>query len=113
MTIQEQITSTLKKHHTGHSKAISRKELLTIINLFGFNVSDREFRDIVKDMVCNEGSLIGTSADNGYFWVESEEDLEIAKKSILSHAYSIIERAKQLENSFKQAKSGWVQGTML
>ena len=111
-SLEEQIIKTVSKYK-GHESARTYKEFTKMINSLGYPVSERGFRDIVADLVKRKIALIGSNQSEGYFWVETEEDLQIAKASLMCYIKPIVERVNGLETLYAEQHGGAIQGAMI
>lgn len=78
--------------HRGRESAISRADLVEKINSEApliVKYHEREIRDTIKHLVTRHGERIG-SCKNGYYMIETSEELEQACKYYHSYAMSLL-----------------------
>jgi len=87
------------KNHSGQNP-IKRGKLLKELHIAGIRISDREMRATIEEMVKQDRIPIGTTTA-GYFWIESQQDLQDAIESLHKKAMSILERIKFLKQNYE------------
>jgi len=101
-TLEKIIESILRNYKRKFKIPIHRNELLALIKLeYPYKLSDRALRKTVENMVKEGGYPIGTS-EEGYFWIENNEDLEKAIRPLEKKALSILERKKKLVENWQK-----------
>lgn len=75
---------------------IKRKDLREQLNN---QLSDRALRKLIEVMI-NNGHLIGTSTQRGYFLIRSIDDYEDAMKELKSKGSTIFKRANKIHQNF-------------
>ena len=89
-----EIAYKLKNYHRGRQRAITYKELAKVLR-----INERELRNVVALLVI-KGELIGASQE-GYFWITSEEEYQIARAEIISRISKLRLRLDGLERGWE------------
>ena len=79
-----------------------KKEIIRMLNnsITGCHYGDRDFRDVVADLVVKYGVTIGSNSTRGYFLVKTEKDLSDALNDLKSREIAARTRARELFKSF-------------
>ena len=73
-TIEEKILHYLKTHCSGIGYAITADELSSI-----FGITDRELRQIKRNIVLNIDARVGSCSTKGYYYCSNDSELRIAR----------------------------------
>ena len=92
--MENQILDYIRRWHRGRQRAITYKELAKILR-----INERELRNVVALLVI-KGELIGASQE-GYFWITSEEEYQIARAEIISRISKLRLRLDGLERGWE------------
>jgi len=95
---QRQVWGWLVGHHAGKANAGPRASIIALFNTYHVtHISDREFRQIVSDLVVHWEKAICTTSDGGYYVARTPDELVHAIADLESRAVSILARAKALK----------------
>jgi len=92
--MEEQILNYIKHFHKGRQRAITYKELAKVLR-----INERELRNVIASLV-TKGEPIGASQE-GYFWITSEEEYQIARAEIISRIDKLRQRLEGLERGWE------------
>ena len=92
--MENQILDYIRRWHRGRQRAITYKELAKVLR-----INERELRNVVALLVI-KGELIGASQE-GYFWITSEEEYQIARAEIISRIDKLRQRLNGLERGWE------------
>ena len=92
--MEEQILDYIKRWHRGRQRAITYKELAKVLR-----INERELRNVIASLV-TKGEPIGASQE-GYFWITSEEEYQIARAEIISRIDKLRQRLEGLERGWE------------
>jgi hypothetical protein len=92
--MENQILDYIRRWHRGRQRAITYKELAKVLR-----INERELRNVVALLVI-KGELIGASQE-GYFWITSEEEYQIARAEIISRISKLRLRLDGLERGWE------------
>jgi hypothetical protein len=90
----------------GLDNAITSRQLARQLDL-----TTREVRQLVADLV-DDGALIGASVEGsagGYYWIETQAELEATRAILRSRAIHILDRDRHLCASWKRTRGQTVQ----
>ena len=93
--MEEQILDYIKRWHRGRQRAITYKELAKVLR-----INERELRNVIASLV-TKGEPIGASQE-GYFWITSEEEYQIARAEIISRIDKLRQRLEGLERGWEE-----------
>ena len=88
--LEIKIINELKGLHRGKDNAIHYKCLALTLN-----VNEREVRSIIADLITLQHIPIATSQE-GYWWIDSKDEYDIAHGELLSRIKKLSKRAKGL-----------------
>lgn len=89
-----EIAYKLKNYHRGKGNAITYKNLAAVLDL-----NERELRNVIASLV-TKGEPIGASQE-GYFWITSEGEYQIARAEIISRIDKLRQRLEGLEKGWE------------
>ncbi len=92
--MEEQILDYIKRWHRGRQRAITYKELAKTLQ-----INERELRNVIASLV-TKGEPIGASQE-GYFWITSKEEYQIARSEIISRIEKLRLRLDGLEKGWE------------
>jgi hypothetical protein len=98
MTIQERIIEILTGRD--HTNPMCREVLLDQLQAQGEDITDREMRMVVAEMVTRDGIPLGTNT-RGYFMVSTVEDFEAADGEMRAKQEAIQARRAALLAAFQ------------
>jgi len=79
------ILHTLRTHHQGKSRAITREDLLSYLHSLGYGLSDRDLREIYAELPI-------VSSSQGLFWPETAAELQEYRQYLKAKAIPLFER---------------------
>lgn len=107
MSIKDSISHYLQyKNHP-----IKRKELLFELRLIFPDITDRQMRKEIEEMIIKDGYCI-SSSEKGYQFIKNRQQLEDAKKYLFSKCEAIAIRKNCLERNFREIKTEEFQSTL-
>lgn len=65
----------------------------------GIPLTEREFRQVVREMVMFDGYPIGTSPERGYFVIKTQKDFDQTSAGYISKIKGIAERLNYLKDN--------------
>ena len=92
--MENQILDYIRRWHRGRQRAITYKELAKVLR-----INERELRNVIASLV-TKGEPIGASQE-GYFWITSEEEYQIARAEIISRIDKLRQRLEGLERGWE------------
>ena len=92
--MENQILDYIRRWHRGRQRAITYKELAKVLR-----INERELRNVIASLV-TKGEPIGASQE-GYFWITSEEEYQIARAEIISRISKLRLRLDGLERGWE------------
>ena len=92
--MENQILDYIRRWHRGRQRAITYKELAKVLR-----INERELRNVIASLV-TKGESIGASQE-GYFWITSEEEYQIARAEIISRISKLRLRLDGLERGWE------------
>jgi len=94
--LEIKIINKLKASHRGKDNAIHYKHLALILNL-----NERELRSIIADLITNRHLPVATSQE-GYWWIDSKDEYELAHAELISRIKKLSKRAKGLRLGYQE-----------
>ena len=79
-SLEDALLATLRKH-VGSEHAVSREQLIWLMNTSGFDVGDRQMRKALENLrsAHPEGGWICSSSEtSGYWWGQTEDEIRAA-----------------------------------
>ena len=95
--IEYKITEYLRNHCLGENNAKNAKPLARY-----FELHPRELTLIISDLVAKYNMPIGATTENGYFWLQTEDEFNHAYNSLISRGKKILQRAKGLRIGYNK-----------
>ena len=98
---QEKIWEYLNKNAVGYSNRKSSSEIRDALNLESGGPTNEHIRHLIRDMISNHGSLIGSLMfRKGYWIIVSEDELEMVISHLNSRADGVRDRAIALQENW-------------
>lgn len=99
---QNAILDYLNQNAIGYNERKSSTEIRESLNLESGGVTNEHVRDLIRDMILNQGVCIGSLMWNSGYWIiQDEEELNRVCKSLESRADSVRERANALRRNWE------------
>ncbi len=99
---QNAILDYLNQNAIGYNNRKSSTEIRESLNLESGGVTNEHVRDLIRDMILNQGVCIGSLMwDSGYWIIQDEEELNRVCESLESRADSVRERANALRRNWE------------
>lgn len=94
-TLERALLDVLRAHR-GRASAVTSESLASLLGR-----PNRDIRLAVKLLIEEQGALIGsaTSAPPGFYWIVSQEELEIVKAGLRARGLSCLTRMAKLDNT--------------
>ena len=96
--LEIKIVQRLKNRHKGKANAITYKLLA-----FNLDINERELRFIVSELVTHRQLPIASSQE-GYWWIESEDEFKLAHAELISRIKKLSKRAKSLRLGYMKSR---------
>ena len=96
-TIKEKIL-----HYLSLNEFAKRKQLLKFLYISGYEISDRELRKTVADLVNADGFCIA-STQNGWHLARTRKDIEAHKKYIKAYIKRLSRRVRNMDRNYLRA----------
>lgn len=104
---QRTIFEYLNTHALGYSNRKSSTQIREELNLESGGVTNEHVRDLIRDLILNHNACIGSLMwENGYWIIQTEEELDRVCISLENRADSIRNRAMALRNSWRTQHNG-------
>jgi hypothetical protein len=98
---QKAIFNYLNENAIGYNHRKSSTEIRESLNLESGGVTNEHVRDLIRDMILNQGICIGSLMwDSGYWIIQNQEELNRVCESLESRADSIRDRAIALKRNW-------------
>lgn len=101
--LQEAVIDYIGTHCRGFKNRIVSKDLIRALDinwLNGLSTSDKRLREAISDAVIFRRIPIGSSID-GFWWMITQEDYQIAVDYLLKKEQTIKRRRKALKKAFE------------
>lgn len=93
--MKKTIFNIIEKH-----SPIKRKNLLMRLRIVhGYNITDRQMRRTIEEMITEDGYLIA-SGEQGYYIIHNSTQLADAQKYLRAKAFPLFHRASKLHANF-------------
>ena len=93
-TLELTIIVKLKNHHRGKERAIHFKDLAR-----NLDINSRELRRVVSGLVTSGVACIGSTSHDGYFYIDSKDELLHCYREMRSRGLKDLMRARGLMRS--------------
>lgn len=102
---QIRIHDYLKQNALGYDNRRTSTDIRENCGLISGGVTNEHVRDLIRDMILNHGSYIGSIMwHDGYWIIQTEEELDMATKSLEQRANGVLRRATALKTNFLNRK---------
>ena len=104
---QKAIFEYLKTHALGYGNRKSSTQIREELNLESGGATNEHVRDLIRELILNHNACIGSLMwENGYWIIQTEEELDRVCISLENRADSIRNRAMALRNSWRTQHNG-------
>lgn len=104
---QRAIFQYLNTHACGCNNRKSSTQIREELNIASVGVTNEHIRDLIRDLILNHNACIGSLMwKNGYWIIQTEEELNSVCESLENRADSIRNRAMALRNSWRTRHNG-------
>ncbi len=98
---QQKIWNYLNQNATGYDNKKSSSEIRDALDLESGGPTNEHVRDLIRDMIFNHGSLIGSLMfKKGYWIIINEQELENVINQLNKRADGVRERANVLQKNW-------------
>jgi len=98
MNLETEIAYKLKTYHRGKANAIHYKRLAMELI-----INERIARQVVADLITDKQLPIASSQE-GYWWIDCEDDFRLAHAELISRIKKLSKRAKSLRLGYMKSK---------
>jgi hypothetical protein len=104
---QQRIDAYLSTNALGYSNRKTSTQIRVNCNLESGGPTNEHVRDLIRDMILNYGSCIGSLMwEDGYWIIQSEEELNQVTQSLENRADGVIRRAEALRRNWQNRNNG-------
>lgn len=104
---QIRINEYLNQHALGYNNRRTSTEIRENCDLESGGVTNEHVRDLIRDMILNHGSCIGSIMwQDGYWIIQTQEELEMSTRSLEQRANGVLRRAEALRENFAHQNNG-------
>lgn len=104
---QIEILDYLNTNALGFANRRSSTQIREDLNLESGGVTNEHIRDLIRDMIFNHNACIGSLMwQNGYWIIQTEDELNEVCESLENRADSIRSRATALRNNWNNQNNG-------
>jgi len=104
---QIRIQDYLTQNALGYDNRRTSTDIRENCELVSGGVTNEHVRDLIRDMILNHGSCIGSIMwHDGYWIIQTEEELEMVTKSLEQRSSGVLRRAVALRNNFLNRNNG-------
>jgi hypothetical protein len=98
---QQRIFDYLNATAQGYNNRRTSTDIRENCGLESGGVTNEHVRDLIRDMILNQGCCIGSLMwENGYWIIQNEDELSRVCDSLENRAEAILERARALRTNF-------------
>ncbi len=98
---QQEILRYLNRHAVGYDNRKSSTEIRNALNLDSGGPTNEHVRDLIRDMIFNHGSLIGSLMfRKGYWIIINEQELNRVINQLNTRAKGVRRRANALQQNW-------------
>ena len=99
---QRRIWDYLNQNAIGYENKKSSSEIRNALNLESGGLTKEHIRDLIRDMIFNHGSCIGSLMfKRGYWIINDENELNRVVRSLGVRADGVLERARALTQNWE------------
>lgn len=99
---QRDIFNYLNTNAVGYENRKTSTQIREELNLESGGVTNEHVRDLIRDLIFSHHACIGSLMwENGYWIIQTEDELDKVCESLENRANSIKERAEALRNNWK------------
>lgn len=103
---QQTIWTYLNQNAIGYQNRKSSTEIRETCHLNSGGPTNEHVRDLIRDMILYHGSCIGSVMyRDGYWIIQSEEELNKATVSLERRAEGVLRRARALRNNWQTLRN--------
>lgn len=104
---QHRIFDYLNANAIGYNNRKASTDIRENCGLQSGGVTNEHVRDLIRDMILNHGSCIGSIMwHDGYWIIQTEEELEMATRSLEQRANGVLRRAEALRANYLTRNNG-------
>ena len=104
---QRRIFDYLNANAIGYDNRKTSTDIRENCSLESGGVTNENVRDLIRDMILNHGSCIGSIMwHDGYWIIQTEEELGMATRSLEQRASGVLRRAEALRTNFLNHSNG-------
>jgi hypothetical protein len=104
---QIRIQDYLTQNGSGYDNRRTSTDIRENCGLASGGVTNEHVRDLIRDMILNHGSCIGSIMwHDGYWIIQTEEELEMVTRSLKQRASGVLWRAEALRANFLIQNNG-------
>ena len=104
---QIRISDYLNQNAIGYDNRKTSTEVRENCGLESGGATNEHVRDLIRDMILNHGSCIGSIMwHDGYWIIQTTEELEMATRSLEQRASGVLRRAEALRTNFTNRNNG-------
>ena len=97
-SLETEIAYKLKNFHKGRGNAIHYKRLAIVLD-----INERIIRQIVADLITDKQLPIASSQE-GYWWIDCEDEFKLAHSEIINRIKALSRRAKGLRIGYMKSR---------
>lgn len=100
---QQRIWDYLNQNAIGYDSRKSSSEIRDFLKMKSGGPTNEHIRDLIRDMILNHGSYIGSLMyQKGYWIISTKKELEEVIKSLNDRAESINKRAEMIRKNWEK-----------
>jgi len=104
---QQRIDAYLSANALGYANRKTSSEIRDSCDLESGGPTNEHVRDLIRDMILNHGSCIGSIMWGDGFWIiQNEEELNQVVQSLQSRADGVLRRADALRRNWQNRNNG-------
>ena len=101
------ILNYLRENALGYENRKTSTQIREELNLESGGATNEHIRDLIRDLIFSHGACIGSLMwGNGYWIIQTEDELNRVCESLESRADAIINRATSLRNNWNNRNNG-------
>jgi tRNA uridine 5-carbamoylmethylation protein Kti12 len=107
MKKQQRIETYLSKNALGYANRKTSTDIRVNCNLEAGGPTNEHVRDLIRDMILNYGSCIGSLMwEDGYWIIQNEDELTQVIQSLKNRSDGVIRRAEALRRNWENRNNG-------